>query len=598
MLGGTTPANDLTFAVGVGPGGDVTAVSIISSTAGGPDQVYGPITPVKVNGSGAAFNYQFDAATGQLYNSGFTNAGQDYLVGDAIVIPGTQFAGGTSPANDITVTVAAVGGSGELQNPVNFTGTPATTHLLINTSASIDFAAVGATFAIKQSLGSETFVWTPDWSKTMGGSSTDSFYGVVWNAAGTSLYAVGEGRYETNYDQALVTKWSSTGTLEASVSINANQNSDSANYGAVALMADNSIVTVHTMYNTVRDETTEVLVTKLDSNLQIVWQQFIGIWSDDDGWEGPDGKPSVAVDPATDEILVVWEADADDTINDDAVYIVKLDTDGDVVWKRVFGVHESDTQLRNSSKFVSISGDKYTVVGTTDAPSDDENNAMIFTMPLDGTGVGQHGLWWYIEPNDDQVKVMRVERESDSFTPNVNSNVITATNDAKYYYTDYSNEEFTLFRQVIRSEVGGAVEFADGSKQTFSTAIVPQVRISGGRYTIRAEDSGRHILVEDADYNIRIPNYREVALPVGFTFTIVNISDDTVTVENQYVDNGQQGQMWFSGGDTQTSYAGINDNGSGQMVTLIKIKEGTYSDDGEQHGDVWMIAGADIYNND
>jgi hypothetical protein len=54
--------------------------------------------------------------------------------------------------------------------------------------------------------------------------------------------------------------------------------------------------------------------------------------------------------------------------------------------------------------------------------------------------------------------------------------------------------------------------------------------------------------------------------------------------------------MWFSGGDTTTPYVGINDNGSGQMVTLVKIKEGTYSDDGEQHGDIWMIAGADIFD--
>lgn len=58
------------------------------------------------------------------------------------------------------------------------------------------------------------------------------------------------------------------------------------------------------------------------------------------------------------------------------------------------------------------------------------------------------------------------------------------------------------------------------------------------------------------------------------------------------------GQMWFSGGNDKTPVVGIDDNGSGQMVTLLKIKEGTYSDDGEQHGDIWMIAGADISNND
>lgn len=594
-LGGTSPENDCIITIDGVNQGAIVSVSNSGTTNVAAVGSYTGLTGVNHEvGSGALISINFNAETGAYEYLNYNEAGSNYVDGDLITISGTQFAGGTSPANDFTFNVV---GSGGIYNITNPSGSVPSTHLLIKTNGNINFADE-ATFAIKQSLDGETFIWTPDFSKSMGGSNTDSFYGVVWNAAGTSLYAVGEGRYETTYDQALVTKWSSTGTIQASVSINSNQSSDGADYGAVALMADNSIVTVHTMYNNVRDESTEVLVTKLDSDLNIIWQQFIGIWSDEDGWEGPQGSPSVAVDPTTDEILVVWEADADDTINDYAIYIVKLDTDGDVIWKRVFGVHESDTQLRDGTKFVSISGNKYTVVGTTDAPDDETANAMIFTMPLDGTGLGYHGIWWYIEPNDDQVKVMRVDRESDAFTPNINSNVITATDNVKYYYTDYPQEEFTLFREVIRSEVGGAVEFADGSKQSFSTAIIPQVKLSAGRYKIRAEDSGRHILVETQNYNIIIPNYREVTLPVGFTFTVVNISGNNVTVENQYVDNGERGQMRFSGGDTVTSFAGINDNGSGQMVTLMKIKEGTTSDDGENHGDIWMIAGADISNND
>ena len=600
-IGGADVTNDITITVDAVDAGTITGVSNSGTAAGTTSTTYNALTGTNyLVGSGSTFYIQFYPNTGEIDYSGISSVGQNYVVGDVITILGTSFAGGTTATNNITLTVTSVGGSGDLQNPVNFSGSSTSTHLLIKTNASVDFAATGTSFAIKQALSGETFIWTPDFSKTMGGSSSDTFYGVVWNAAGTSLYAVGEGRYETTYDQALVTKWSSTGTIQASVSINANQGNDGANWGTVALMADDHIVTAHTMYNTVRDETTEVLVTKLDSNLQIVWQQFIGVWSHDDGWSSPNGQINVAVDPATDEILLAWEHEDDDFIgNDDAVYIVKLDTDGDVIWKRGFGVHESDTRTLDSAKFLSISGNKYTVVGTTDAPDNGvNNNAMIFTMPLDGTGLGYHGMWWYFEPNDDQIKVMRVDRESDAFTPNINNSVITADDNIKYYYTDYPDDEFDLFRQVIRSEVGGALEFADGSKQTFSTAIVPQVKISAGRYYIRPEDSGRHILVEEANYNIIIPNYREVTLPVGFTFTIINISGNTVNVENQYVDGGERGQMWFSGGDTQTPVVGIDDNGSGQMVTLIKIKEGTTSDDGSNHGDIWMIAGADIYNND
>ena len=57
------------------------------------------------------------------------------------------------------------------------------------------------------------------------------------------------------------------------------------------------------------------------------------------------------------------------------------------------------------------------------------------------------------------------------------------------------------------------------------------------------------------------------------------------------------GEFLFSGGNDQTPYVGITDNGSGQMVTIMKIEEGEDVNDGDSHGDRWMIAGADIYNN-
>ncbi len=97
---------------------------------------------------------------------------------------------------------------------------------------------------------------------------------------------------------------------------------------------------------------------------------------------------------------------------------------------------------------------------------------------------------------------------------------------------------------------------------------------------------------------MRIPNWERVTLPVGYTVTIINISGSELTIVNEETNNGIQGEMWWSGNDMKTSYVGIDDNGSGQMVTLVKIKEGTRSDSGDDHGDIWMIAGADLSNND
>ena len=602
-LGGVDTTNDITITVDAVNSGAITSVS----NTGTPSvSAVGPYTSVAYanynTGSGADFNVTFDATIGNITNSGiWSNAGQNYVAGDVITIPGTQFAGGATPDNDITVTVNSVGGSGDLQNPLTFSGTPALTHLLLSTDVGVDFAPGENSFAIKQNLGGEAFIWTEDFNKAIGGNNSDWFSGVVWNADGTSVYAVGTGRYDVSYDQALVVKYSSTGTLQASKFVNDDMSNNNAYSGAVALMADDSIVVVHEQYNPYRDQTNEILVTKLDSDLNIVWQQFIGVNDGDGSWRSPEGRISVAVDPASDEILIAWSAtDYTDIINDDAIHLLKLDTDGEVLWKRIYGIHESDSYVSwsgSANKFLSIQGDKFTLVGYTQGPSNMSDNAFIVTLPLDGTGVGLHGFWTYEEPTDDKIKVWRLSsRTSTTFAPNVHSGAITATSNVKYYYTDYPIEEFTFYPEVIRSNEGGAIEFADGSKQTFSTALVPQVRTSEGRYVIRPEDSGRHILVVDQNYSIRIPNWQKVTLPVGFTFTIVNISNNSVDVETEY-SNNYQGELWISGGDDKTNVIGINDNGSGQMVSLIKIKEGTFSDDGENHGDIWMIAGADIYNN-
>ena len=555
-------------------------------------------------GNGATITLEFNANTGAWSSYSIANGGSLYGPGDTITVSGTLLAGGASPTNNIVFTVDSVPGGGTLNNSslVWVSGAHPSTHLLLTTDASVDYTAVGATFAIKQNLGGEAFIWTPDFNKAIGSGYSDWFSGVAWNAAGTHLYAVGSGRYEVNYEQALVVKFSSAGTIVASKFVNDNLSQQSAYNGAVALMANDSVVVAYQQYNNSRDETDEILVTKLDSNLNILWQQFIGVDSGD-GWTSPRSCHSVAVDPATDEILLSWHTYNDDVFGDDAIHIVKLDTDGEVLWKRLFGIHESDTRMCYNgygNKAVSIHGDQFTLVGYTDGPDDDTDNAFIVTLPLDGTGVGLHGLWTYAEPNDDRIKPWRLaSRTSTTFDATVHSNGITAVDNIKYYYTNYPEQNFTLYPQVILSDQGGALEFADGSRQTFSTALVPQVKISAGRYTLRPEDSGRHILIESENYAVVIPFWGKVALPVGFTLTLVNISGNDVRVECEYPNNGPyQGSLWLSGGDMKTPAIRFPDNGSGQMITLIKIKEGTHSNNAESHGDVWMVAGADIINDD
>jgi hypothetical protein len=603
-LGGTSPTNDITITVDAVDGsGGITSLSNSGTAAGGPTSYTGQSGSNYNTGSGAEFYLYFNSTNdGAIYNWGNTAGGQNYVVGDVITIAGTNFADGDG-GNDVTITVtAADGGTGSVTGMGTPSGTHPSTAVCIRTyNNSIDFGAA-ETFAIKQSLGAEAFVWTPDFNKAIGGNNSDTFSGVTWDSTGANLYAVGHGRYDVTYDQGLVVKYSSTGTLLSSKFINNGTGDVNAYYGTVALMANDSIVVVHTMYNNTRDETDEILVTKLDSDLNMVWQQFIGFDSINDGWSSP-SRPSVAVDPATDEILVSWSAyDDTELFNDDGIVVVKLDTDGQVLWKRMFGCHESDTvfnDYNNGTRALSIYGNKFTFVGASDAPGDDTNNAIIVTFPLDGSGTGLHNFWKYVELSDRQLQVMPLSsRTSENFSPNVHSDAITAVDNLKYYFTDYPWEEYSVYPTVIRNEEGGAIEFGDGSKQSFSAAVIPQVISGENRYTLRPEDTGRHILVESENYDLIIPNWQSTRLPVGYTVTIVNVSNNTINVYTESVNGGIQGKLWISGADTKTNRVGIDDNGSGQMVTLMKIREGQYTDDAENHGDIWMIAGADIYNND
>ena len=179
-----------------------------------------------------------------------------------------------------------------------------------------------------------------------------------------------------------------------------------------------------------------------------------------------------------------------------------------------------------------------------------------------------------------------------NFTPHVNPLNIAVTDNDKYYFGDYPRGDFNRFTHIIRSEEGGAIEFADGSKQSFSATIIPQVKVYGD-YTLRPEDSGRHIYITNSDYyTIYIPNWDRVTLPVGYTITIINRSGSDVYLYAE--DGNDQDRMYFSGGNTDTYGIYISDNGSGQMVTLVKIEEGEYNDDADSHGGRWMVVGADI----
>jgi hypothetical protein len=117
-LGGATPDNDLELQVSsVNESGGITSVFSYGTSVG--LGVYTLVSGTNYNvGSGFAVNgvYKYETYLDTRNN------GSNYVVGDVITLLGSNITNGTSPENDITITVRNVFGSGEV-NGFDISGT-------------------------------------------------------------------------------------------------------------------------------------------------------------------------------------------------------------------------------------------------------------------------------------------------------------------------------------------------------------------------------------------------------------------------------------------------------------------------------------------
>ena len=119
-LGGATPANDLTITVNtVDTGGEILTYTE-SGTAANTDSSNG-LNGSVLFGFGATFTVTL---SGGSYSVTPDTGGQDYGPNQTIIVRG-NFINGVTPANDLTITVATVGSSGEILT-VNASGTAST----------------------------------------------------------------------------------------------------------------------------------------------------------------------------------------------------------------------------------------------------------------------------------------------------------------------------------------------------------------------------------------------------------------------------------------------------------------------------------------
>ena len=155
-------------------------------------------------------------------------------------------------------------------------------------------------------------------------------------------------------------------------------------------------------------------------------------------------------------------------------------------------------------------------------------------------------------------------------------------------------------RKIDLTKVSSNVKFADGTIQTTAITeqrlgVLPQKRVynsgpfsnNNDRY-LTLDDIGKHLFVTTSGTYIYITDSVSQEFPIGSVITIINKSGGTIYLQKD--NDNEDGTIYGSAQNDSGTQWYINDSGSGNMVTLIKIEQ---SYDGGAYSN-WMIAGTDI----
>jgi hypothetical protein len=579
-LGGTTPENDCIINV---DNVDEFGLVTVSNTGTPNVAATGPYLNVAYTnhlvGSGctATLVLETDGSIGGVY--AFDTPGTNYVVGDVLTVAGTQFLGGASPANNFTMTVvdAGVNGNGGVGGTNTPTGTGPTTHWRVQTTNQTpDYGGEG-TWTIQESIDGEAFVYVTTamgdpfasvWTKILsaGGSDDSESYKAVAVDSSNNIYAVGNmiarnnaaGADLNNTWCAVVSKFNSSGAHQWTKALNP---TTYENYGKSVAVRGNTIAVTHT------NDDGSTFITKLDATGAIKWQRQTN---------ASDTESSVAIDTNGD-IYVVSEANMESQYND-CIKVIRLNTYGEVVWRKILatqvgwdGANLND-YLREGRN-LSLDETHLYVSGVTTAYANNNYNGFLVKLPKSGDQDGVYGSWTVMTDSYDVDKINSTE--ATAFTPVIGTgNFETWNPDFSSQWWDPSSDDYYHTLTQIHDRDGGAIEFADGTRQTSSAQQIPQKKINNGAdHRLSIEDMGKHIYVTNSDTRIAVPYHNDVPLPIGFTVVIINNSGGTISIDGDGYSNIN---ITVPGVDTATYW----DLDSPGMATLIKVEN-----------DLWFMTG-------
>jgi hypothetical protein len=382
-----------------------------------------------------------------------------------------------------------------------------------------------------------------------------------------SIYAAGEIYTDdsTNNYQAVISKFNSSGVHQWSRALNTRSN-NTASVSAKCVAVRGTTVAVSSYDG--GDGFT--VITKLDTSGNIKWQRQTE--SGDDS--------SVAIDTNGD-IYAVMEGYFE-TKYENIIKVIRFASNGEPIWRKFFGTlgmdifGGSDEYFKNGRN-ITLDAEHFYVSGYTTAFDDDAQRAFLVKLPKSGDCDGYYGSWTVQTDAYDVAKVNVTE--ANTFTPNVRQgNFQSWAPDIESNWWDPSDNDSYQMLQPVVDRDGGAIEFADGTRQTSSAQQIPQLKISNVKqHRLCLDDMGKHIYLDNSSFasTISVPWHYDNQLPIGFTVVIVNNSGNTVLIAGDT--NGWSGVAIVVPGVDEGNYWVLDNPG---MATLIKVDK-----------DIWFMTG-------
>jgi hypothetical protein len=387
---------------------------------------------------------------------------------------------------------------------------------------------------------------------------SERYFSVATGSDG-SIYAAGEIYADDSTDdyQAVVSKFNSSGVHQWSRTLNTVDNATDSNGASAKCVAVRGTTVVVSHYD---DYESITVITKLDTSGNILWQRQTG--SGDDS--------SVAIDTNGD-IYAVAEAFFENKYNN-LIKVIRFASNGEPIWRKFFSTlgfqfsSDNDEYFKNGRN-ITLDAEHFYVSGYTTAFDGNADRAFLVKLPKSGDCDGYYGSWT-VQTDAYDVDKVNVS-EANTFTPNIsNGNFQSWTPDILSNWWDPSNNSSYQTLQPVVDRDGGAIEFADGTRQTSSAQQIPQLKISNvGQHRLCLDDMGKHIYVTNSNNFISVPWQLDNPLPIGFTVVIVNNNGDDGSII--IAADGMGIPIIVPGVDTGPYW----ELASPGMATLIKVEE-------------------------